>query len=314
MCSDVTMGIHGLETILMLYRGLFVQVILNNAQAWSNLTQTDLKALQTIQLKYIKRAFHAPSSTSNILTFLETGLLPIKNEINIKQLTFLHHILTLPDNDPVKFTYQQQLLYSYPNWANEVGELRRQYNLTETDAEIEVKSKDAWKRLVKKKVEIKALECLNKEAEGKRIASRLCPYMKYARQEYIDRLPPKLARKIFHIRTGTIDLRGVREYTYGENTLCRLCHAEDETVEHVVNNCNELERSRKINNIFRPGLKHGNDGNSGNSGNQNKSQMVGFRCFRCFRRFRVSDLDRGAGLKRGNSGNNGNANFRSCND
>ena len=115
MCSDVTMGIHGLETILMLYRGLFVQVILNNAQAWSNLTQTDLKALQTIQLKYIKRAFHAPSSTSNTLTFLETGLLPIKNEINIKQRTFLHHILTLPDNDPVKFTYQQQLLYSYPN-------------------------------------------------------------------------------------------------------------------------------------------------------------------------------------------------------
>ena len=75
MCSDVTMGIHGLETILMLYRGLFVQVILNNAQAWSNLTQTDLKALQTIQLKYIKRAFHAPSSTSNTLTYLETGIL-----------------------------------------------------------------------------------------------------------------------------------------------------------------------------------------------------------------------------------------------
>ena len=250
MCSDVTMGIHGLETILMLYRGLFVQVILNNAQAWSNLTQTDLKALQTIQLKYIKRAFHAPSSTSNTLTYLETGILPIKNEIHIKQLTFLHHILTLPDNDPVKFTYQQQLLYSYPNWANEVGELRRQYNLTETDAEIEVKSKDAWKRSVKKKVEMAALECLNKEGEGKRIASNLCPYMKYVRQEYVDRLPPKLARKIFHIRTGTIDLRGVREYTYGDNTLCRLCHAEDETVEHVVNNCNELERSRKINNIF----------------------------------------------------------------
>ena len=74
--------------------------------------------------------------------------------------------------------------------------------------------------------------------------------MKYARQEYVDKLPPKLARKIFHIRTGTIDLRGVREYRYGENTLCRLCHAEDETVEHVVNNCNELERTRQIDNIF----------------------------------------------------------------
>ena len=37
---------------------------------------------------------------------------------------------------------------------------------------------------------------------------------------------------------------------YGENTLCRLCNTEDETVEHVVNNCKELERTRQIDNIF----------------------------------------------------------------
>ena len=61
-------------------------------------------------------------------------------------------------------------------------------------------------------------------------------------QEYINTISPKFARYIFHIRTGTVDLRGVRSYMYGEDTLCRLCGEEDETVEHVVNNCKMLGR------------------------------------------------------------------------
>ena len=117
LCTDVTLGFHGVETLLLLYGSLFVQVVLFNAQAWSNLTQTDLKALQTIQLKYLKRMLHAPSSTSNAITFLETGVLPMSYKIHVRQLTFLHHIVTLSDNDPVKFTYQQQLLYNAPKWA-----------------------------------------------------------------------------------------------------------------------------------------------------------------------------------------------------
>ena len=92
LCSDVTMGFYAIDISFLLYRSLFIPVTIYNAEAWTNLTKTDLKALQTIQTKYLKRIFHAPSSTSNTLTFLETGTLPIKCEIHIRQLVFQHHI------------------------------------------------------------------------------------------------------------------------------------------------------------------------------------------------------------------------------
>ena len=251
LCSDITMGIHAIETLLLLYRSLFIPVILYNAQAWSNLTKTDLLSLQRIQLKFIKRIFHAPSSTSNPITYLETGILPIKYEIHIKQLVFLHHILTLPKNDPVNHTYQQQLQYQAPNWANETTYLRTIYKITETDEEVTCITKEKWKIIIKRKVKSKALEDLSYEARDQKHASNLLPYSNLAKQEYISTLTPKQARKIFHLRTKTIDLRGERNYLYGDNSSCRLClSTERETVEHVVNDCLGLNRSHHINNIF----------------------------------------------------------------
>ena len=249
LCSDVTMGIHALDTMLLLYRSLFLQVILNNAQSWTNLTKTDQMSLQRVQLKYLKRMFHSPSSTSNPLTYLETGTIPIKFEIHIKQLTYLHHIITLEDNDPVKFTYHQQLQYIAPNWANEVRSLREKYNLSETDDEVALLSKEKWKQLVKDKVYTQALAELNLEAEGQKYGKSLLPYNDIATQEYITTLKPKYARKVFHIRTRTIDLRGVRRYTYGDNTSCRLCDSNEETVHHVVNECPQINRLSQVNTL-----------------------------------------------------------------
>ena len=250
MCSDVTMGFHAIQTLLLLYHSLFIQVMLNNAQAWCNLTKANLQSLQTIQLKYLKRTFHAPSSTSNPLTFLETGTLPIKHEIHVRQLTFLHHIVTLELNDPVKQLYQQQLQYPAPNWANEIKEIRKWYNLTKSDVEIAEISKEVWKAEVKKKVREKALDELNCEALEQKKAQDLVPYSTFSPQNYISELSPRHARIIFHIRTGSIDLRSVRKYTYGDNTSCRLCHNEDESVEHVVNSCTELGVTLEITNIY----------------------------------------------------------------
>ena len=249
LCSDVTMGFHAIETLLLLYNSLFLPVVLYNAQAWTNLTKTDIQLLQRVQLKFLKRTFHAPSSTSNPLTFLETGTLPIQYEIHTKQLGYLHHIVNLDDNDPVLLTYGQQLKYPAPNWANEVLELRERYSITKSDMEIAEMSKESWKRLVKKKVGSKALSDLNEEASKQKKSLHLLPYQEHTRQEYMNKLSPKFTRKIFHIRTGTVDLRGVRSYKYGTDKTCRLCKSGEETVEHVVNECTSMEHQHKFGNI-----------------------------------------------------------------
>ena len=82
------------------------------------------------------------------ITFLETGVLPIKYEIHIRQLGFLHHILTLNENDPVKHAYQQQLKYSMAsNWANEVIQIRNSYSIVEEDTEVAKLSQRRWKKI-----------------------------------------------------------------------------------------------------------------------------------------------------------------------
>ena len=45
LCSDITMGNHAIETLMLLYRSLLVQVVLYNAQAWTDMTKANLGAL-----------------------------------------------------------------------------------------------------------------------------------------------------------------------------------------------------------------------------------------------------------------------------
>ena len=249
LCNETTMGVYTIQTLMLLYKSLFLQVVLYNSGSWSNLTKTQLLSLKTIQLKYLKRMFHAPQSTPNPLTFLETGTLPIEQVLHQRQLTFLHHILNLEEGDPVKQVYQEQLKYSAErNWGNEVKELRLKYNIVETDAEICMLTKESWKCLIKKKLQLHALEVLNTEMNELKHGGKIL-YEKLVPQKYLSMLQPAQARKMFHVRTGTIDLKCVRKYWYSDK-ICRLCEQFDESVEHVVNVCHNVPRSSHISNLF----------------------------------------------------------------
>ena len=192
--------------------------------------------------------FHAPSSTSNCLTFLETGVLPIDYEIHIRQLMFLYHILSLTNDDPVRLCYQEQKKYPAPSWANEVSALRSKYEIEESDEEIPDITKRQWKRIVKTKVRQYAFENLIKESETQKGSQN--KYINLNKQSYLTELSPARARTIFWIRTGTIDLRTTRKYKYGDNTTCRLCETEDETVTHIVNSCPKIPRTLDVPDVY----------------------------------------------------------------
>ena len=251
LCSDVTMGLFCLPTLLILYRGLFLQVVLYNAQAWSNLSKQDLSNLQTVQLKYIKRMFHAPSSTSNSLTYLETGLLPIEQEIHIRQLTYLHHIVGLDEDDPVLMAYTEQIKYEYaPNWGNNVKTIRSNYGIKQTDEEVKSMSKRRWKRIIKGTITAHTLNKLSEEARKQKRASNILPYNEFKTQKYISNFPTPMARKLFHARLGILDIKGLRTYKYGNDLKCRLCDGGDENVDHIVNTCPSILRTNLIQNIY----------------------------------------------------------------
>ena len=265
LCSDVTMGVYTLQTLFLLYKSLFLQVVLHNAQAWTNIIKEEITSLQTIQLKYIKRIFHVPSSTPNSVTFLETGILPIEQEIDVRRLNFLHHILSLDHDDPVRSMYSQQLKYTFEkNWANNVRDVRESFGIECTDEEVSQMTNNKWGNIVKRKAKQYALTLLNTELSKVKIGNSVGQYNQLKRQEYISSLPPSHARKLFQVRTGVIDLRAIRKYWYNDPT-CRLCKDGEEDVEHVVNKCCMITRTHIVDNVY--------------SSNEEDMKEVARRCF-----------------------------------
>ena len=90
-----------------------------------------------------------PRSTPVAATSLELGILPIRYEIEKRQLLFLKRILSRETCDPLLLTYEQTLrMNSDPNWANGVLDLRQKYSLPLNDTNIRNMSSQMWKSLV----------------------------------------------------------------------------------------------------------------------------------------------------------------------
>ena len=135
--------------MLLLYQSIFLPGLIYNCEAWSNISEKDYKQLQNAQLAVLRRVMEVPRSTPVAATFLELGILPIRYEIEKRQLLFLKCILSREACDPLLLTYEQMLtLNSEPNWANGVLGLRQKYNLPLNDTNIQNMSSQIWKSLV----------------------------------------------------------------------------------------------------------------------------------------------------------------------
>ena len=131
LCEESGLGRYTVLSMLLLYHGMFIPTLISNCQGWSHITQSNFSALQRLQLKFLKLMLWLPMSTPNVFIFLEFGVLPLEHEIQRRRVIYLHHILGLKDNDPVKLAYSQGLKLVYePNWANNVRDLRIKYGLS----------------------------------------------------------------------------------------------------------------------------------------------------------------------------------------
>ena len=252
LASEITLGAFLISTLISLHKIMFVPVVIFGSGAWDNVTTSQMVNLLTVQLKFLKRIVHTPASTSNCFTFLELGVLPVEFSIRINQLQFLHHILQLTDEDPVKVCYYQQSLFQYEkNWFNEVQNLRKQFGIDHTDDEIMNISKEGWKTVVHSKVRNFALKCSNIEMSQQSKTSHLPPFQCFKTQDYFNFLSTADARLFFAVRSGTVDIKSLRKYNYDDgDTLCRLCGGADETLEHIINQCDMVNRSNIIEDIF----------------------------------------------------------------
>ena len=195
----------------------YLSSLIFNSHSWTNLTNKDIAKLRTLQLKYLKKMIRVPQATANCFVYLETGILPIDYEIWKRQFTFLHHILNLNEDDPVKTLYHQmKTLPGERNWANNIQFLRTKYEIQFKDEEIQGMNVDKFKKHVRDCIYSFAFNKLKTECTTKSKTNYL-QYSVFRQQQYMTDLPPKLMYIVVRIRCGmlnTIDhictkLRGV---------------------------------------------------------------------------------------------------------
>ena len=127
--------------------------MLFNYQTWAKIRKYDIDTLSVVQLKYLKQALRVPYSTPNVVVYLEMGLLPIEYVIDIRRFVYLHHILMLTNNEPVKNLYFQQLDLAFEeNWANEIHHLAKQYSTIVEEGYGKSLSREKWKTYITNKI------------------------------------------------------------------------------------------------------------------------------------------------------------------
>ena len=248
MCSEVTLGIFVIQSLLLSYAMVFVPTMLYGAQVWTRLTGEDLRRVTSLQLNFLKRTLRVPRSTCNCVILMELGILPIQHAIDLLKLSFLYHILSLSVDDPVRKMYKQQLLFEHEcNWGNEMRDIREKYELTQLDDEVQRMSKDSWKIIIKKAVHQHATRSLNKQKATK---SKLLSYPdvdELATQAYFSELNAEHARVLFQVRVRILDVKELRGYKYsGMDNSCRSCgdNTYTETLSHILCECTGLVTDR----------------------------------------------------------------------
>ena len=233
--NEVTFGAYLYESLLIMYRAKYLPTLITNCQSWTNITNKNIEKLRILQLKYLKKMLRVPQATANCFIYLETGILPIDHEIWRRQFTFLHHILNLVDDDPVKVMYQQmKKLPQERNWANKITELRKTYDIRVTDEEIEGMSIFRFKNLIKTSIETVVFEELKSECAIKSKTKHL-QYNSFTQQHYITELPPKLMYIVTRIRCSMLNTIHDRPYLYRGVEKCRVCNIGDESLHHIIN-------------------------------------------------------------------------------
>ena len=219
--------------MLLLYKTVFIPRLIYNCEAWS--TPKDYLSLQASQLTYLRNVLEVSKATPIAAMYLERSILPVRYEIEMRQLLFLKRLLDKKHADPCLRTYIEMLKFeSETNWANNVLGLQRDYNLPVNDDNIKKMSVSHWKYFVKSAVFKEALLQLQVELSSNRKTNHITyQHSSLKPNDCLLQLPSHLARLVFKAKTRTLDIR-INYKRKSKNGLhCPFCSEYDERFEHI---------------------------------------------------------------------------------
>ena len=93
LLDGMPFGKYYFEIAMILRNCLLVSSVLNNSEAWYNLTNAELDYLETVDLMFLRNILKTPKSTPKEMLYLELGCVPFRKIIQKRRMSFLYYIL-----------------------------------------------------------------------------------------------------------------------------------------------------------------------------------------------------------------------------
>ena len=236
---------------------MLINGILTNAEVWYNFSSNEIQEFEQLDQLYFAELLGVPKTTPCEAYYLELGVLPIPAIIKGRRTNYLHSILRR-DTDSMlyKFFITQWFNPTKGDWSLQVKEDLKLLEIPCTFDFIKSKSKETFKRIVKKQVKIFALKMLkSKQQKHSKIAK--LSYKTLKMQSYFtSMIKTEEKRTIFRFR--------VRMERFGENfrggassIICPLCfsHLDKSRIKFPVSCYQKRNRNRNFSEIYKEDIE-----------------------------------------------------------
>ena len=229
-----------MDSIWKLVKTCIIPIITYASETWEP-TKGEMKKLNQILDKILKRILMTPEATPREALYIETGLLDVETLIDIKRLSMMARLNREKSN-------LMGIVLANPQckWMKRTKEIMEKYNIQEEDLN---GPKENAMDAIMIGVHIKMYSNVNSAREGR---SKLnffldgkATWTAEEPAEYMRKLTRKQVSTIFKARTRMTKIKGNYKNEYPDQT-CRACKIHPESHLHALYECTTLNPNRPV--------------------------------------------------------------------
>ena len=237
LLDGIPFGKFHFEAGVLLRDSLLASSMLFNSEAWYNVSKAELELLETVDLGLLRGILKAPNLTRKEMLFLELGVLPFREMIRKRRMSFLWYILHENKDSMVhKFFESQSQNRTSKDWVTTVCSDLSDLRLNLNFYEIRNMKKTTFMNKVNNSIELKTLEGLEKVKNTHSKVKQL-KHHKLSMQNYLKPCDLKITtdekQQIFALRAKVTNVKMNQKNKY-ESYECKACDNAEESQEHVL--------------------------------------------------------------------------------
>ena len=233
--EEVSFGRYYFQVAVIWRNTYLISSLLTNSEAWFNVSKSDVETLESVDENLLRKILEAPVSTPIEMLYLELGVVPIRFTIKERRLNFLWYILHEDKESLIGMVLRKQMESpGSGDWGQVVLKNLEELEMQMNVRDIEQISEEAFRRIVKEKINVKALEYLNLVKEGHTKVLHIT-HSSLEIQSYLEANEQTVqeAKFLFAARSRMLDVKCNYRGKYFI-TLCPCCNTEEDNQEHLL--------------------------------------------------------------------------------